>query len=77
MGSDSSLEQLAEDAASGDATALLQVQARLLEQALTGLVALCEKDGFVMRERDPEDGRAFRISLTPRGRRLSRRRRRP
>ena len=47
-------------------------QARLSKQALTGLVALCEKDGLVTRERDPEDGRAFRISLTPRGRRLQR-----
>jgi DNA-binding MarR family transcriptional regulator len=45
-------------------------QARLSKQALTGLVALCEKDGLVTRERDPDDGRAFRISLTPRGRRL-------
>jgi DNA-binding MarR family transcriptional regulator len=45
-------------------------QARLSKQALTGLVALCEKDGLVTRERDPEDGRAFRISLTPRGRQL-------
>ena len=36
-------------------------QARLSKQALTGLVALCEKDGLVARERDPEDGRAFRI----------------
>lgn len=47
-------------------------QARLSKQALTGLVALCEKDGLVTRERDPKDGRAFRISLTPRGRRLQR-----
>jgi DNA-binding MarR family transcriptional regulator len=45
-------------------------QARLSKQALTGLVALCEKDGLVIRERDPDDGRAFRISLTPRGRLL-------
>lgn len=45
-------------------------QARLSKQALTGLVALCEKEGLVTRERDPDDGRAFRISLTPRGRRL-------
>ena len=45
-------------------------QARLSKQALTGLVALCEKDGLVTRERDPDDGRAFRISLTSRGRRL-------
>ena len=45
-------------------------QARLSKQALTGLVALCEKDGLVTRERDPDDGRAFRISLTPRGRQL-------
>ena len=47
-------------------------QARLSKQALTGLVALCEKDGLFTRERDPKDGRAFRISLTPRGRRLQR-----
>ena len=47
-------------------------QARLSKQALTGLVALCENDGLVTRERDREDGRAFRISLTARGRRLQR-----
>ena len=33
-------------------------------------MALCEKEGLVTRDRDPDDGRAFRISLTPRGRRL-------
>lgn len=45
-------------------------RARMSKQAITGLVALCEKDGLIARVRDPEDGRAFRISLTPRGRRL-------
>src|SRR5919198_6042288 len=38
--------------------------ARLSKQAITGLVSQCEHDGLVARERDPEDGRAFRISLT-------------
>jgi DNA-binding MarR family transcriptional regulator len=45
-------------------------RARLSKQAVTGLVALCEKDGLIARVRDPDDGRAFRISLTRRGRRL-------
>jgi MarR family transcriptional regulator, lower aerobic nicotinate degradation pathway regulator len=35
-------------------------------------VARCEKDGLISRVRDPDDGRAFRISLTARGRRLRR-----
>jgi DNA-binding MarR family transcriptional regulator len=42
-------------------------QARLSKQAMTGLVRLCEQDGLVRREPDPDDGRAFRISLTGRG----------
>jgi DNA-binding MarR family transcriptional regulator len=44
--------------------------ARLSKQAITGLVNQCEEAGLVARERDPGDGRAFRISLTARGRRL-------
>jgi DNA-binding MarR family transcriptional regulator len=43
---------------------------RLSKQAVTGLVQQCEQAGLVTRERDPDDGRAFRISLTKRGRRL-------
>src|SRR5438552_6256903 len=43
---------------------------RLSKQAVTGLVQQCEQTGLVARERDPDDGRAFRISLTRRGRRL-------
>ena len=45
-------------------------RARLSKQAVTGLVKLCEADGLVTRADDPRDGRAFRISLTGRGRRL-------
>ena len=42
-------------------------RARLSKQAMTRLVALCERDGLVARERDQADGRAFRVSLTDRG----------
>src|SRR5437763_15899678 len=45
-------------------------RARMSKQAITGLVARCENDGLIARVRDPDDGRAFRISLTGRGRRL-------
>ena len=45
-------------------------RARMSKQAITGLVARCEKDGLIARVRDPDDGRAFRISLTARGRHL-------
>jgi DNA-binding MarR family transcriptional regulator len=44
--------------------------ARLSKQAITGLVSQCEQAGLVARERDPDDGRAFRISLTGRGHEL-------
>jgi DNA-binding MarR family transcriptional regulator len=33
---------------------------------MTTLVRLCERDGLVVRERDPHDARAFRIRLTER-----------
>ena len=48
----------------------LAAASRLSKQAMTGLVKLCEQDGLVVRERDADDGRAFRVSLSPRGRRL-------
>ncbi len=48
----------------------LAASARLSKQAMTGLVRQCEEAGLVARERDPADGRAFRISLTDRGRDL-------
>jgi DNA-binding MarR family transcriptional regulator len=41
---------------------------RLSKQAMTTLVHQCEQAGLVERERDPEDGRAFRVRLTARGR---------
>ena len=46
----------------------LAAAARLSKQAMTGLVARCEADGLVERERDPADGRAFNVRLTARGR---------
>jgi DNA-binding MarR family transcriptional regulator len=45
-------------------------RARLSKQAMTSLVKACEQDGLVARDRDPADGRAFRVSLTGRGREL-------
>jgi DNA-binding MarR family transcriptional regulator len=41
-------------------------RARLSKQTMTTMVRLCERDGLVARERDREDGRAFRIYLTDR-----------
>jgi DNA-binding MarR family transcriptional regulator len=41
-------------------------RARLSKQTMTTLVRLCERDGLVVRERDPDDARAFRIKLTER-----------
>ena len=42
----------------------------LSKQAMTALVRDCEAAGLVTRRRDPDDGRAFRIGLTERGRRF-------
>lgn len=42
----------------------------LSKQSMTGLVKACEDAGLVQRRRDPDDGRAFRVRLTPRGNRL-------
>ena len=41
-------------------------RARMSKQAMTTLVRLCERDGLVVRERDPDDGRAFRVHLSER-----------
>jgi DNA-binding MarR family transcriptional regulator len=46
----------------------LAQRARLSKQTMTTLVRLCEREQLVRRDRDPADGRAFRISLTERGR---------
>jgi DNA-binding MarR family transcriptional regulator len=48
----------------------LAAVSRLSKQAMTGLVKLCEQDGLVVRERDVDDGRAFRVFLSARGRRF-------
>src|SRR5215218_6706340 len=45
-------------------------RARLSKQTLTTMVRLMERDGLVRREPDPDDGRASRVSLTPRAKRL-------
>jgi DNA-binding MarR family transcriptional regulator len=42
----------------------------LSKQAMTTLVRAVEEAGFVTRERDAADGRAFRVSLSPQGREL-------
>jgi DNA-binding MarR family transcriptional regulator len=46
-------------------------RARLSKPSMTALVRRCEEDRLVRRERDPADGRAFRIVLTDRGRQLA------
>ena len=43
-------------------------RARLSKPSMTALIAQCEATGLVRRERDPQDGRAFRVVLTERGR---------
>jgi DNA-binding MarR family transcriptional regulator len=45
-------------------------RARLSKQSMTRLIRNCEADGLVRRLRDVDDGRAFRVQLTPRGRRF-------
>jgi DNA-binding MarR family transcriptional regulator len=44
----------------------IAARARLSKQTMTTLVRLCERDGLVLRERDPLDARAFRVHLTAR-----------
>lgn len=46
----------------------LAARARLSKQTMTTLVRLLERNGLVCRERDPKDGRAYRILMTPRAR---------
>jgi DNA-binding MarR family transcriptional regulator len=45
-------------------------RARLSKQTMTTMVRLMERDGLVRREPDPDDGRASRVRLTPRAKRL-------
>jgi DNA-binding MarR family transcriptional regulator len=42
----------------------------LSKQAMTSLVRTVEAAGLVAREQDPTDARAYRVSLSPRGREL-------
>lgn len=50
----------------------LASRAGLSKQSLTGLLRDCENAGLVQRRRDADDGRAYRIRLTRRGRRFQR-----
>jgi DNA-binding MarR family transcriptional regulator len=43
----------------------------LAKSSLTGLVDRTERNGLVKREADPQDTRAVRVALTPRGSRLA------
>jgi DNA-binding MarR family transcriptional regulator len=45
-------------------------RARLSKQTMTTMVRLLERERLVRRERDPDDGRAFRIVLTAKARRF-------
>src|SRR5215208_7053419 len=45
-------------------------RARLSKPSMTALISQCEAAGLVRRERDPDDGRAFRVVLTDHGRRF-------
>jgi len=45
-------------------------RARLSKQTMTTMVRLLEREQLVRRERDPHDGRAFRIVLTAKARRF-------
>ena len=45
-------------------------RARLSKQTMTTMVRLLEREQLVGRERDPDDGRAFRIVLTAKARRF-------
>jgi DNA-binding MarR family transcriptional regulator len=45
-------------------------RARLAKQTMTTMVRLMERDGLVIREPDPDDGRATRVRLTARARRF-------
>ena len=45
-------------------------RARLSKQTMTTMVRILERERLVRRERDPHDGRAVRIVLTPRARRF-------
>ena len=47
-------------------------RAGLSKQAITGIVKECEQDGLVLRERDPDDGRAFCLRLSGKGREFQR-----
>jgi DNA-binding MarR family transcriptional regulator len=45
-------------------------RARLSKQTMTTMVRLLEREQLVRRERDPDDGRAYRIVLTAKSRRF-------
>lgn len=50
----------------------LAARAALSKQSMTALVRACEDEELVQRRKDPDDGRAFRVRLTRRGKRFQR-----
>lgn len=48
----------------------LAMRSGLSKQTMTTLIRKVEKNGLVTRRPDPEDGRAVKVLLTPKGRRL-------
>ena len=50
----------------------LAQNARITKQSMSALVDSLEQGGYIERVEDPDDGRASRIHLTPRGRRFAR-----
>src|SRR5919106_930059 len=52
----------------GQRMGALAATARLPKQTMTTLVRQVERDGLVVRERDPDDARAWRVWLTERAR---------
>jgi DNA-binding MarR family transcriptional regulator len=48
----------------------LASRARLAKQTMTTMVRLVEREGYVERRPDPDDGRATRVYLTEQGRRF-------
>lgn len=49
----------------------LKIQLLVSRSNMSALLDRMQRDGLIQRERDPEDRRKLRISLTPQGRRIS------
>lgn len=60
------------DLPEGTRLTALARSARITKQSMSALVEHLEKAGYVERMQDPDDARAIRVRLTPRGRTLGR-----